>query len=137
MAPSWCARLAVALTLNSFFTSGLAQSPLPSFTTVDNSTPMIVRQSAVPNPTTWIVKAGAGGFKFTPQSLSNVSIGDIVSFEFYPPDHSVARAEFGSACVPYESTGPGRTGFWSGTQLVDSVAQVWLIPRKSDWWRPD
>lgn len=45
-------------------------------------------------------------------------MGDIVTFEFYPPDHSVARAEFGSACVPYEYTGKNKQGFWSNTQNV-------------------
>jgi hypothetical protein len=71
-----------------------------------------------------IVKVGAGGFKFEPDVLHNISIGDIVAFEFYPPDHSVARADFGSACVPYEYTGKDRTGFWSGTQLVQTVGDV-------------
>lgn len=71
-----------------------------------------------------LVKAGAGGFKFEPARLDNVAVGDVVTFEFYPPDHSVARAEFGSACVPYEYTGRDKVGFWSGTQWVDSVSNV-------------
>lgn len=70
------------------------------------------------------MKAGAGGFHFEPDVLSNVSIGDTVTFEFYPPDHSVARAEFGSACIPYEYTGKNKTGFWSETQLVDTTNDV-------------
>lgn len=70
------------------------------------------------------VKAGAGGFKFEPAELTDVQIGDTVTFEFYPPDHSVARAEFGSACVPYEYTGKGKEGFWSDTQLVKDVDHV-------------
>lgn len=56
--------------------------------------------------------------------MNDVNVGDTVTFEFYPPDHSVARAEFGSACVPYEYTGPGKTGFWSGTQYVNDVNHV-------------
>ncbi|KAF2443834.1 hypothetical protein P171DRAFT_45194 [Karstenula rhodostoma CBS 690.94] len=72
-------------------------------------------------PQVYTVKAGAGGFKFDPQTLEDVNVGDIVTFEFYPPDHSVARAEFGSACVPYEYTGKGKTGFWSDTQWVKDV----------------
>ncbi|EUC48972.1 hypothetical protein COCMIDRAFT_33641 [Bipolaris oryzae ATCC 44560] len=75
-------------------------------------------------PTVHLIKAGAGGFKFTPQEISNVSVGDIVSWEFYPPDHSVARAEFGSACVPYEETGKDKVGFWSGTQWVNDTSQI-------------
>ena len=75
-------------------------------------------------PTVHLIKAGAGGFKFTPQELHNVSVGDIISWEFYPPDHSVARAEFGSACVPYEDTGKDKVGFWSGTQYVNNTDEV-------------
>jgi plastocyanin len=71
-----------------------------------------------------VVKAGAGGFHFEPAELTNVSVGDIVAFEFYPPDHSVARAEYGSACVPYEYTGRNRAGFWSETQWVDTPDDV-------------
>ena len=71
-----------------------------------------------------VVKAGAGGFHFEPAELANVSVGDVVRFEFYPPDHSVARAEYGSACVPYEYTGRGRTGFWSETQWVKTPNDV-------------
>ncbi|EMD86725.1 hypothetical protein COCHEDRAFT_1160387 [Bipolaris maydis C5] len=70
------------------------------------------------------VKAGAGGFHFEPAELANVSVGDVVTFEFYPPDHSVARAEFGSACVPYEYTGRDRTGFWSETQWVETPSNI-------------
>jgi hypothetical protein len=76
------------------------------------------------DPHIHLVKVGAGGFKFEPDVLHNISIGDIVAFEFYPPDHSVARADFGSACVPYEDTGRDRTGFWSGTQIVQTVGDV-------------
>jgi plastocyanin len=70
------------------------------------------------------VKAGSGGFHFEPAELTNVSAGDIVSFEFYPPDHSVARADYGHACVPYEYTGSNRTGFWSETQWVTTPSEV-------------
>lgn len=75
-------------------------------------------------PQVYTVKAGSGGFKFEPQELKDVNVGDTVTFEFYPPDHSVARAEFGSACVPYEYTGPNKTGFWSGIELVKDVNHV-------------
>jgi hypothetical protein len=79
---------------------------------------------AIDDPPIHLVKVGAGGFKFEPDVLHNISIGDIITFEFYPPDHSVARADFGSACVPYEYTGKDRTGFWSGTQIVRTVGDV-------------
>jgi plastocyanin len=71
-----------------------------------------------------LVTAGKGGWQFEPAELTNVSIGDIITFEFYPPDHSVARADYGSACVPYEYTGKDRTGFWSETQWVKTASDV-------------
>jgi hypothetical protein len=63
-----------------------------------------------------------------------VSMGDIVTFEFYPPDHSVARAEYGSACVPYEYTGKDRTGFWSETQWVKTASEVRNLFCFLHWW---
>jgi len=77
-------------------------------------------------PQVHTVKAGAGGFKFDPPELKDVAVGDTVTFEFYPPDHSVARAEFKSPCVPYEYTGRNKTGFWSDTQWVDDFDHVRL-----------
>jgi len=58
---------------------------------------------------------------FDPPELKNVSVGSTVTFEFYPPDHSVIQAEFGSACVPYsyaDSEHQGK-GFWTPLQYVD------------------
>ncbi|KAH6383684.1 hypothetical protein HBI60_254170 [Parastagonospora nodorum] len=77
------------------------------------------------SPKVHLVQVGAGGFHFEPAQLDDVSVGDVVTFEFYPPDHSVARAEYGKEpCMPYEYTGKGRTGFWSGTQWVDTVRDI-------------
>lgn len=75
-------------------------------------------------PEVHLVKVGSGGFQFEPAQLNNISVGDVVMFEFYPPDHSVARAEFGSACMPYEYTGRDKPGFWSGTQWVRTMGDV-------------
>ncbi|KAF1961158.1 hypothetical protein CC80DRAFT_231264 [Byssothecium circinans] len=108
----------------------------PTYTTPGSSSPS-TRASSTPSPTgtpspssssssstaqqTHTVKVGSGGFKYEPQELKGVNVGDTVHFEFYPPDHSVARAEFGSPCVPYEYTGKNKTGFWSDTQWVKTV----------------
>lgn len=75
-------------------------------------------------PRLHLVKAGAGGFQFEPAELTNVSVGDIITFEFYPPDHSVAQAEYGNPCVPYEYTGKNKVGFWSQTQWVETASDV-------------
>lgn len=61
-----------------------------------------------------------------PQELTNVSVGDTVTFEFYPPDHSVVQAEYGSACVPYSYADKDHAGkgFWTETQWVNTTADV-------------
>jgi plastocyanin len=79
----------------------------------------------VTSPKVHLVQVGAAGYHFEPAQLDNVSVGDVVTFEFYPPDHSVARAEYGKEpCMPYEYTGKGKIGFWSGTQWVNTVQDV-------------
>lgn len=136
MKPTWLGIAAVRL----LSTPVLAQvaSVVSSVTsevspiTTDSSTQTASGSTASSTPTAsnepkvHLIKAGAGGFKFTPQEIHNVSVGDIVSWEFYPPDHSVARAEYGSACVPYEYTGIDKVGFWSETQWVNDTSQVCL-----------
>ena len=101
--------------------SGSFQSTItqPSMTQTTN-----MASGASDMPHVHLVKVGAGGFYFEPNTLSNVLIGDTVTFEFYPPDHSVARAEYGSACMPYEYTGRGKIGFWSDTQTVKTAGDV-------------
>ena len=42
-------------------------------------------------------------------------------FRFYPLNHSVARSGFKNPCIPYEDTGPGLVGFWSGFEPVAVV----------------
>ncbi|KAF2016573.1 hypothetical protein BU24DRAFT_481210 [Aaosphaeria arxii CBS 175.79] len=73
------------------------------------------------------VVVGRNNFRFEPQELKDVKEGDVVTFEFYPLDHSVARAEFGSACVPYEYTGNGKVGFWSDWQNLTDVNNIWNL----------
>jgi plastocyanin len=117
MARSWTARLAVTIAASQLLTSVSAQSTSPVTSTSPSSTDSS-------EPKVHMIKAGAGGWKFDPQEIHNVSVGDIVKWEFYPPDHSVARAEFGSACVPYEYTGNDKVGFWSETQWVNNTNEV-------------
>lgn len=90
----------------------------------DSSSPISTIPTAQATIKTHLVKAGSGSFRFEPARLENVSVGDVVTFEFYPPDHSVARAEFGSPCMPYEYTGKDKKGFWSQTQWVNNTSEV-------------
>lgn len=41
---------------------------------------------------TWIVNVGRGEHKFEPD-LVQASVGDLIQFDFFPPNHSVVRAE--------------------------------------------
>ncbi|RMZ67089.1 extracellular serine-rich [Pyrenophora seminiperda CCB06] len=126
--------LATAIVVSQLFfpttlAQGIASSILAGSSSVSPATITAAPSSSSlstpsPSPKVHTITAGAGGFKFTPQEISNVSVGDIVTWEFFPPDHSVARAEFGSACVPYEDTGKDKVGFWSGTQLVNNTDEL-------------
>lgn len=83
---------------------------------VSSQVPLIKR-----SPETHDVQVGRGAeFKFEPAVIPDVPIGDVISFEFYPGGHSVARADFEKPCVPYEQTGADRSGFWSGEQKLGS-----------------
>ncbi|KAI1665817.1 hypothetical protein L13192_09501 [Pyrenophora tritici-repentis] len=134
-------RVTRATTLTLMLVSVLAQDPAQTTThnrvrATSSATSAALTASIVPSTSSvatetsesevhvHLVKAGPGGFHFDPKELTNVSVGDIVTFEFYPPDHSVARAEYGSACVPYEYTGKDKVGFWSETQWVDTPSDI-------------
>ncbi|KAG9244717.1 hypothetical protein BJ878DRAFT_55859 [Calycina marina] len=96
-----------------FFGSAFGQSSSTTLSTSASST----STSAI---TTHTVAVGAVGHNFDPSSVE-ADIGDIVEYRFYPQNHSVGRAAFKQPCIPYEVTGTGRIGFWSGffpTQLV-------------------
>jgi hypothetical protein len=58
-------------------------------------------------------------YKPVPEDLE---ISDnFLEFRFYPQNHSVARADYLSPCIPYELTGAGRVGFWSGFEPINVV----------------
>ena len=98
---------------------------------------------------THTVSVGADGINYTPNQL-NASAGDIVrkfspfsmvviqgypanksndtEFRFYPQNHSVARAEYKLPCIPYEFTGAGKVGFWSGYKPTSVVSNDVCFP---------
>ncbi|KAK3383186.1 hypothetical protein B0T24DRAFT_661739 [Lasiosphaeria ovina] len=65
-------------------------------------------------PETILIAVGAENNVFTPNSTT-AFVGDTIRFNFYPGGHSVARAEYKYACIPYEYTGANKIGFYSGT----------------------
>ncbi|TVY46964.1 putative GPI-anchored cupredoxin [Lachnellula occidentalis] len=100
--------------------------------------PTLGQDASVPSTTstsapaaTHTVSVGADGFNFSPSQVF-ANVGDIIEYRFYPQNHSVARAAFGSnPCIPYEDTGPGRVGFWSGFRpvaLVLSNPPIYSLP---------
>ncbi|ORY18009.1 hypothetical protein BCR34DRAFT_596583 [Clohesyomyces aquaticus] len=101
-----------------------AKATLSSSGASPSSTSSATNSSTSRGPQVFTVKVGAGSFNYDPANITDVRVGDTVTFEFYPPDHSVARAEFRSACVPYEYTGGGKTGFFSGTQNVSDFQHL-------------
>ncbi|KAL5411979.1 hypothetical protein PMIN04_010031, partial [Paraphaeosphaeria minitans] len=119
--------LSLSPTVKAAEVASITSSTLPDFqisqsaTTGPSVTATYITSS---EPRIYLVKVGARGFQFEPAELTNVAVGDVVTYEFYPPDHSVARAEFGSACVPYEYFGGDRTGFWSKTQWVETPSDI-------------
>lgn len=105
------------MVLVALLNTALAQSSATATaTTSSNST------STSPTPTaTYTVSVGADGLNFSPRELF-ASVGDIIEYRFYPQNHSVARAAFGpEPCIPYEDTGAGLVGFWSGFEPVALV----------------
>jgi plastocyanin len=57
---------------------------------------------------------------FTPNSI-NALPGDIVTFKFWPGNHSVIRADYGYPCIPYEDVEEnGEGGFYSGVMSPDA-----------------
>ncbi|KAL1633118.1 MFS transporter (Seo1) [Diplodia intermedia] len=63
---------------------------------------------------------------FVPENAT-AAVGDVVKFEFWPTNNSVARADYGYPCVPYALTAPDRadSAFWSGFRpVVANLAQV-------------
>lgn len=47
-----------------------------------------------------------------------------IEFQFFPPNHSVGRAEYQQPCIPYEDTGMNKVGFWSGFFPLSTVADI-------------
>lgn len=69
---------------------------------------------------TYTISVGKADHKFSPDVLQ-AEVGDVVEFDFFPTNHSVVRSEYEYPCVPYEKTGRGKVGFFSGFQPVDAI----------------
>ncbi|KAF2097647.1 hypothetical protein NA57DRAFT_77899 [Rhizodiscina lignyota] len=101
-----------AVTSESSDTSTITSSPSSSSASSQSSTSS--------KPQTWTVSVGKATNQFQPDVIQ-ADVGDIVEFDFFPPNHSVARAEYKYPCIPYELTGRGKVGFFSGFMPVDAI----------------
>ncbi|ORY07680.1 hypothetical protein BCR34DRAFT_590234 [Clohesyomyces aquaticus] len=69
---------------------------------------------------THTISVGNGDHKMRPD-VTQAEIGDIIEFRFFPVNHSIVRAEYQFPCIPYEMTGKGKVGFFSGFHPVDAI----------------
>ena len=58
----------------------------------------------------------------------NATVGDIIRFEFWPRNHSIARAEYMKPCQPIDVSNSEKSpSFWDGFHPVDDGEKVCLI----------
>lgn len=114
------------LTLAQIVAAVLAQSSSEAYTSSSFGLASSTSGSASPSATATdgtqvhIVTVGDLAWQFSPSTIY-AKPGDVVQFRFYPTNHSVVRAEYKYPCIPYEKTGPQRTGFFSGFEYVPTV----------------
>ncbi|KAL0263389.1 MFS transporter (Seo1) [Diplodia seriata] len=103
---------------------------LPQTTTTTTSKDVAaastVTTSTSGGPATITITVNRVANLFVPENVT-AAVGDVVKFEFWPTNNSVARADYGYPCVPYALTAPDRadSAFWSGFRpIVANLAQV-------------
>jgi len=74
----------------------------------------------------WVGNAN-GDLVFEPETI-NAKVGEMVQFQFYPKNHSVAQSSFDNPCAPISegpsSSGNSSAGFYSGFMPVEASAPV-------------
>ncbi|KAJ7036687.1 hypothetical protein C8F04DRAFT_1036217 [Mycena alexandri] len=70
------------------------------------------------SPLNHIIKVGADGLTYTPSNIS-AAVGDTVTFEFHPKNHTVTQSSFLHPCEALaETSTTGEVGFKSGFHFV-------------------
>ncbi|KAJ7885757.1 hypothetical protein B0H14DRAFT_3082258 [Mycena olivaceomarginata] len=70
-------------------------------------------------PVNHIIQVGIDGLNYTQPNIT-AAIGDTVTFEFHPKNHTVTQSSFLEPCKPLAETSiTGQVGFKSGFQFVD------------------
>ncbi|KAF7362191.1 RmlC-like cupin [Mycena venus] len=89
-----------------------------TWTTVYTSYAGSAYPTYAPSPVNHLIKVGADGLNFTPPFIS-AAIGDTVTFEFHPKNHTVTQSSFMHPCKALaETSTTGEVGFKSGFQFV-------------------
>ncbi|KAJ7122568.1 hypothetical protein C8R43DRAFT_1112030 [Mycena crocata] len=67
-------------------------------------------------------KTGGADLTYNPSNIS-AAVGDTVTFEFHPKNHTVTQSSFSNPCKPLaETSTTGQVGFKSGFMFVDPAA---------------
>ncbi len=119
-----------ALVTMSYITGALAQDaattdpPPTAVATMSSSAPPTTRELSTSTslfvPQTHTIQVGLLDHKIRPETTV-AAVGDTIEFNFYPVNHSIVRAGYGFPCIPYEMTGSGKNGFFSGFNPVGEV----------------
>lgn len=119
---SFTAAVSLALISLAIASPAPTPAPVPATTTSSSDDSLLSGSSQTSSSaaTTWTVSVGKATNQFTPDVIQ-ADVGDIVEFDFFPPNHSVVRAEYEYPCVPYELTGKGKVGFFSNFKPVDAI----------------
>ncbi|KAJ7116726.1 hypothetical protein C8R44DRAFT_983695 [Mycena epipterygia] len=76
------------------------------------------------SPVTHLIKVGADGLTYSPSNIS-ANVGDLVTFEFHPKNHTVTQSSFQQPCKALaETSTTGQVGFKSGFMFVPPNATV-------------
>ena len=93
---------------------------IPVTATAAGYSSVSIGNSTDDGPTIHLITVGKGSNSFVPNNVV-AAVGDVISFSFYPLNHSVVKAQYGYPCVPYEDLGPNREGWFSGFHPVPVV----------------
>ncbi|KAJ7076128.1 Cupredoxin [Mycena crocata] len=93
-----------------------------TWTTVYSSYDGTPQPTYAPAPMNHVIQVGINGLNYSPSNIS-AAIGDTVTFEFHPKNHTVTQSSFADPCKPLaETSKTGQVGFKSGFMKVDEGA---------------
>lgn len=100
--------------------------PPPTTTTANDVSAAAASGTPARSPATITITVNRVANKFAPENIT-AEVGDIIKYEFWPSNSSVARSEYLYPCIPYALTGASKAslGFYTGFKpIVANLAQV-------------